>query len=77
MIRAGREIVLVGVAEHGVSPIRSYTEDEALEAGLIGHPDDDDDSAGDTPGKSSGGFATPGAALKTAIDSFRQKTVRK
>jgi flagellar protein FliO/FliZ len=77
MIRAGREIVLVGVAEHGVSPIRSYTEDEALEAGLIGHPDDDDDSAGGTPGKAAAGFATPGAALKNAIDTFRQKTVRK
>ena len=35
MIRAGREIVLVGVAEHGVAPIRSYTEEEAYEAGLI------------------------------------------
>src|SRR3954447_14528695 len=45
MIRAGREIVLVGVAEHGVAPIRSYTEEEAFEAGLIGHDDDDDDDA--------------------------------
>lgn len=76
MIRAGREIVLVGVAEHGVSPIRTYTEDEAYDAGLLSHPDEDaDDDA--TPGKPAAGFATPGAAIKGAIDSFRQKTVRK
>src|SRR5215208_380766 len=49
MIRAGREIVLVGVAEHAVAPIRSYTEEEAYEAGLIvDHDDDDDDTASGT-----------------------------
>src|SRR5829696_6242529 len=55
MIRAGREIVLVGVAEHGVAPIRSYTEEEAYDAGLI-DPDGEDaadhgdsDSDGDEP----------------------------
>ena len=32
LVRAGRELVLVGVAEHGVTPIRTYTEDEALDA---------------------------------------------
>ena len=38
-----RELVLVGVAEHGVTPIRTYTEEEALELGLIGEDDDLDD----------------------------------
>ena len=34
LIRAGRELLLVGVAEHGVVPIRTYTEEEARAAGL-------------------------------------------
>ena len=37
LVRAGRELVLVGVAEHGVVPIRTYTEEEAIAVGLIGH----------------------------------------
>ena len=85
MIRAGREIVLVGVAEHGVAPIRSYTEEEAYEAGLIS--DDDDDDAEGTGTGSAGaakaanpltkaGFAKPSDALKQGIDKLRQRTVR-
>jgi flagellar protein FliO/FliZ len=38
LVRAGRDLVLLGVAEQGVVPIRTYTEDEARAAGLI---DDD------------------------------------
>jgi flagellar protein FliO/FliZ len=34
LVRAGREFLLVGVGEHGVTPIRRYTEAEAIEAGL-------------------------------------------
>ena len=85
MIRAGREIVLVGVAEHGVAPIRSYTEEEAYEAGLISD-DDDDDAAGTGTGSggaakaanplTKAGFAKPGEALKQGIDKLRQRTVR-
>ena len=37
LIRAGRELVLVGSAEHGIVPIRTYSEDEARELGLIEH----------------------------------------
>ena len=40
LVRAGRELVLVGVAEHGVTPIRTYTEAEARALGLI--PVDED-----------------------------------
>jgi flagellar protein FliO/FliZ len=77
MIRAGREIVLVGVAEHGVAPIRSYTEEEAFEAGLIGHDDDDDDDAPAAPNPiTKAGFAKPGAALKQGLEKLRQRTVR-
>jgi flagellar protein FliO/FliZ len=35
LVRAGAEIVLLGVAEHGVTPIRSYTEAEARALGLL------------------------------------------
>ena len=35
LVRAGRELVLVGVAEHGVTPIRTYTQIEAEELGLV------------------------------------------
>ena len=45
LVRAGRELVLVGVAEHGVTPIRTYTEEEALELGLIGEDDDELDGS--------------------------------
>ena len=35
LVHAGRELVLVGVAEQGVTPIRTYSHDEAVELGLI------------------------------------------
>ena len=40
LVRAGHEIVLVGAGEHGVTPIRTYTEAEARALGLI--PADED-----------------------------------
>ena len=48
LVRAGRELVLVGVAEHGVTPIRTYTEDEAIDLGLIGEDDADLDGTAGT-----------------------------
>lgn len=35
LVRAGNELVLVGVADHAVTPVRTYTEEEARDAGLI------------------------------------------
>lgn len=34
LVRAGSEVVLLGVAEHGVTPIKTYSEAEAVELGL-------------------------------------------
>jgi len=34
LVRAGRELLLLGVAERGVTKLRTYTEAEAREAGL-------------------------------------------
>ena len=35
LVRAGEEVVLVGAGEHGVTPIRTYTEAEARALGLL------------------------------------------
>jgi flagellar protein FliO/FliZ len=63
LVRVGQELVLLGVAEGGVTPIRTYAEDEARAAGLI---------AGD------GGEATarpvPAGAL---LQTLRDRTVRR
>jgi flagellar protein FliO/FliZ len=64
LVRAGRELVLVGVAEHGVTPIRTYTEEEALELGLIGEDDDLDDEP-------------PRAGAVRWLDRLRDRTVRR
>jgi flagellar protein FliO/FliZ len=65
LVRAGRELVLVGVAEHGVTPIRTYSEEEALELGIIG--EDDDDLGGDVPR----------AGAVRWLDRLRDRTVRR
>lgn len=38
LVRSGSDIVLVGVSESGVTPIRTYTEQEAIDNGLIPPP---------------------------------------
>ncbi len=35
VVRAGREVLVVGSAEHGVSPIRAYSEEEARALGIL------------------------------------------
>jgi len=53
LVRAGTDLVLLGVAEQGVVPIRTYTQEEARAAGLV-----DEDGmlilpdAGDAPASS-------------------------
>jgi flagellar protein FliO/FliZ len=43
VVRAGREVLVVGSGEHGVTPVRSYSEEEALTLGLLEIDEDDDD----------------------------------
>ena len=38
LVRAGNDYVLLGSTEHGVAPIHRYTEEEALDAGLLAAP---------------------------------------
>src|SRR5262249_33492344 len=41
LLRSGTAIILLGVGDHGVTPIKTYTEDEAIAAG-IDLPEDED-----------------------------------
>jgi flagellar protein FliO/FliZ len=68
LVRAGRELVLIGVSEHGVTPVRTYSEDEAEAVGLL---DPDFDIDDDRP---AGGPA--GGALGKLLDDLRRRTVR-
>jgi flagellar protein FliO/FliZ len=76
LVRAGRELVLVGVAEHGVTPIRTYTEEEARAVGLLS--DDEDVNGGSGPDSAPGGLpagARP-AGTSALVDRLRRLTVR-
>ncbi len=72
MVRAGREVVLLGVSEHGVTPVRTYRESEAYEAGLI----DPDRDAGDDHGPSGPVARTAAAGVRGVLEGLRQRTVR-
>jgi flagellar protein FliO/FliZ len=39
LVRAGSDVILVGSSEHGVAPVRVYSEEEALANGLISDAD--------------------------------------
>jgi flagellar protein FliO/FliZ len=67
LVRAGRELVLVGVSEHGVTPVRTYSEEEAEAVGLL-----DAEAEDDEPPSGGGGEG----ALRRVIDDLRRKTVR-
>ena len=74
MVRAGREVVLLGVSEHGVTPVRTYRESEAYEAGLI---DEDGHATGEHVSNGSGGAgASKAAGIRGTLDGLRQRTVR-
>ena len=38
VVRAGREVLVVGSGEHGVTPVRSYSEEEARALGILEEP---------------------------------------
>jgi flagellar protein FliO/FliZ len=65
LIRAGRELLLVGSAEQGVVPIRTYTEDEARRLGLL---EQDDLEAPRTAPRPSMGTSL--------VDALRSRTAR-
>jgi flagellar protein FliO/FliZ len=74
LVRAGREVVLVGTGENGVTPIRTYSLEELEAAGLLDPPDWSDESQ--PPPDPPSGFPTVRDAIVRGIDSIRQRTVR-
>ncbi len=81
LIRAGTEVVLVGVGEGGVTPIRTYGENEARALGLLVEEDGDDDPSGLSTVMPTGlaGVSKPTfrQALSRTLDGIRRKTVIK
>jgi flagellar protein FliO/FliZ len=87
VVRAGREILVVGSGEHGVTPVRSYSEEEARALGLL-EVDDEDEPAPSkklgplrmkSDGPSPSGSAGPPTAAqfgRRALDQLRSWTVR-
>jgi flagellar protein FliO/FliZ len=72
VVRAGREVLVLGAAEHGVTPLRVYSEDEARAAGLLeGEADVVDGTAVEVAGPRR---ALP--APRQALDALRGWTVR-
>jgi len=78
LVRAGSEIVLIGVAEHGVTPIRTYTEEEARQLGLL---EDAGVSRRETPNgtgvsQSHNSRTVARSAGTNLVDNLRRLTVR-
>jgi flagellar protein FliO/FliZ len=86
VVRAGREVLVVGSGEHGVTPVRSYSEEEARALGLleIDFEEDEPEPTDElkplkmkSDGPSKGGAAGPAGALAgRALDTLRSWTVR-
>jgi flagellar protein FliO/FliZ len=66
LVRVGAELHLLGVAEHGVTSIRVFSEEEAYELGLPFDPEDIDTSGG------IGGLPP----VQRVVSSLRRFTVR-
>jgi flagellar protein FliO/FliZ len=74
LVRAGSEVVLLGSAEHGVTPIRRFSEAEAIQLGLL------DGTTGATLDVLPNLPATPRSQPQTIgglLESLRRKTVIK
>jgi flagellar protein FliO/FliZ len=80
VVRAGREVLVVGSGEHGVTPVRSYSEEEARALGLLEAEAVDDlpaplTMASDGPATGSAAGPPPKGTAKV-IDTLRSWTVR-
>jgi flagellar protein FliO/FliZ len=71
LVRAGRDYLLLGVAEQGVVHLRSYGEDEARAAGLLDAPEPPARGGGDGPVRAV--RLSPQALLR----DLRDRTVRR
>jgi flagellar protein FliO/FliZ len=64
LLRSGTDIILLGVGDHGVTPIKTYTEDEAIAAGIDLPEDDENYDLTEKP-------------LDRVVNGLRRLTVRK
>jgi len=64
LVRAGTDVVLVGVSEHSVTPIRTYTEDEVITCGI------------ELPEEEAPDYALDGKSPVRVLESLRRMTVR-
>jgi flagellar protein FliO/FliZ len=65
VVRAGREVIVIGVAENGVTPLRTYSEEEARALGIDVPPEEEPSgSAPDEP------------PVGRALNALRRMTVR-
>jgi flagellar protein FliO/FliZ len=78
VVRAGREVLVVGSGEHGVTPVRSYSEEEARALGLLEVEDEPAlEMQSDGPTKSrAAGPPSAGDFGRRALDTLRAWTVR-
>jgi flagellar protein FliO/FliZ len=82
VVRAGREVLVVGSGEHGVTPVRSYSEEEARALGLLEPEEVEEEPAPltlESDGPATGtaaGPAAPGDIGRRALDTLRGWTVR-
>jgi flagellar protein FliO/FliZ len=78
VVRAGREVLVVGSGEHGVTPVRSYSEQEAHALGLLELEEDAPlKMKSDGPSKgAAAGPTTVGDFSKKALETLRGWTVR-
>jgi len=83
LVRAGSDYILLGSGEHGLVPLHRYSEDEAIEAGLIGPGQPREARGGRGPARPTVGMDSlrdpmggvdPAASL---IERLRQWTVRR
>jgi flagellar protein FliO/FliZ len=82
LVRAGHEVVLVGVGEGGVTAIRTYGEAEARALGLLDGDGDDGATISGTPAAHSVVAGLPGnpkpsprGAFRRALEELRSRTV--
>jgi flagellar protein FliO/FliZ len=75
VVRAGREVLVVGSGEHGVTPVRSYDEDEARRLGILAEEQAVQRSSFVTQRITSDNRDAAPAAVR-ALDTVRAWTVR-
>jgi flagellar protein FliO/FliZ len=77
LVRAGADYLLLGSAEHGVTPIYRYSEQQARDAGLLNPEDPSNTAFGTSPrGPQTLTAKFGGGSAGSIVERLRQLTVR-